>query len=62
MQSKWHHIHYNLIKKIMGSYNKHLDIACAGGTFIGMLDQNKKSVGIDISSKQINYAKKKISN
>jgi len=59
MQSKWHHIHYNLIKKIMGSYNKHLDIACAGGTFIGMLDQNKKSVGIDISSKQINYAKKK---
>ena len=58
IQSKWHHIHYNLIKKIMGSYNKHLDIACAGGTFVGTLDQNRKSIGIDISNKQINYAKK----
>ena len=58
VQSKWHHIHYNFVKKIMGSYNKHLDLACAGGTFIGNLNSEKKSVGVDISIKQINYAKK----
>ena len=34
IQSKWHHTHYNYVKKIMGSYTKHLDLACAGGTFL----------------------------
>ena len=58
IQSKWHHTHYNYVKKIMGSYTKHLDLACAGGTFIGNLSDNKKSFGVDISIKQINYAKK----
>ncbi len=62
IQSKWHHIHYNFVKKIMGKYNKHLDIACAGGTFIGNLDKKKKSFGIDVSNKQINYAKEKYEN
>ena len=58
IQSKWHHTHYNYVKKIMESYTKHLDLACAGGTFIGNLSDNKKSFGVDISIKQINYAKK----
>ena len=62
IQSKWHHIHYSIIKKIMGVYKKHLDIACAGGTFIGTLNKNKKSFGIDISINQINYAKKNYEN
>ena len=46
----------------MGVYKKHLDIACAGGTFIGTLNKNKKSFGIDISINQINYAKKNYEN
>ena len=62
IQSKWHHTHYNYVKKIIGSYTKHLDLACAGGTFIGNLSDNKKSFGVDISMKQINYAKKNYEN
>ena len=44
IQSKWHHIHYNLVKKILGNYKKHLDVGCAGGTFINFLDKDKISM------------------
>ena len=58
IQSKWHHIHYNLVKKILGNYKKHLDVGCAGGTFINFLDKDKFSYGADVSNNQIKYAKK----
>ena len=58
IQSKWHHIHYNLVKRILGNYKKHLDVGCGGGTFINFLDKKKISHGVDISDNQINYAKK----
>ena len=58
VQSKWHHIHYNLVKRILGNYKKHLDVGCAAGTFINFLDKKKISHGVDISDNQINYAKK----
>ena len=59
IQSKWHHIHYSLVKKIIGKYTKHLDVGCEGGTFVNFLDKNKFSYGADISINQIKYAKKK---
>ena len=46
-----------LLKKI-DEQNHHLDIGCGSGTFISLL-QNKFSVGIDISEKQINFANRK---
>ena len=58
IQSKWHHIHYSLVKKILGNYKKHLDVGCAGGTFVNFLDKNKISYGADISINQIKYARK----
>tara|TARA_Y100000590_G_scaffold47226_1_gene50052 strand:- start:3269 stop:3997 length:729 start_codon:yes stop_codon:yes gene_type:complete len=57
IQSKWHHIHYKLVKKILGNYKSHLDVGCAGGTFVNFLEKNKKSYGADISHNQIKYAK-----
>ena len=59
VQSKWHHIHYNLVRKILGNYKKHLDVGCSGGTFINFLDKKKISYGVDVSSNQIKYARKK---
>ena len=41
----------------MEEYESHLDIACGPGTFIGTY-LDIRSVGIDISSEQIQYAKK----
>jgi len=57
IQSKWHHLKFSFIKEKLENYTDHLDIGCGPGTFIGSLDQNKKSTGIDISLNQIEYAK-----
>ena len=58
VRSAWHHIKFNFIRNRIKTKNTHLDIGCGPGTFISLL-RNKLSIGIDISSKQINYAKKK---
>ena len=59
IQSKWHHIHYYLVKKKLGNYRKHLDVGSASGTFINYLDKKRISYGVDISINQIKYAQKK---
>ena len=59
IQSAWHHIKFNYIKKKLFKSQNHLDIGCGPGTFLGIL--NKKSIGVDISESQINYAKKNYS-
>ena len=41
--------------------NSHLDYACGPGTLLNLINSNLK-VGIDISQKQINFAKKKYGN
>lgn len=57
LQSCWHHIKFKYVKNAMEEYESHLDIACGPGTFIGTY-LDSRSVGIDISSEQIQYAKK----
>ncbi|AFS48008.1 methyltransferase family protein [alpha proteobacterium HIMB5] len=58
VRSSWHQIKFNFIKNKIKNKNVHLDIGCGPGTFISLL-KNKLSIGIDISSKQINFAKNK---
>lgn len=58
LQSCWHHLKFLSVKKEMGEYKNHLDIACGPGTFIGKYLDNK-STGWDISEQQIDYAKSK---
>ena len=59
IQSKWHHLKFSHVLRRMDNYQSHLDIGCGPGTFIGLLDENKTSVGIDVAPGQIDYAKKK---
>lgn len=61
IQSAWHHIKFNFIKKKIDQKIKHLDIGCGPGTFIGLLKKTE-SIGIDISKNQILYANKNYSN
>lgn len=58
IRSAWHHIKFNFIKRKIDRKDNHLDIGCGSGTFISLL-KNKFSVGLDISKRQINFAKKK---
>lgn len=57
LQYSWHYKKFKTVKCHFPEYKTHLDIACGPGTFIGnFLD--KRSIGLDISVNQINYAKK----
>ena len=60
LQFSWHYLKFKTVKDQFPEYSSHLDIACGPGTFIGnFLD--KKSIGLDISDNQINYAKNRYS-
>jgi SAM-dependent methyltransferase len=57
VQSKWHHLKFNLFRPLMRNYRRHLDIGCGAGTFIGsLLPGLHDSLGIDISRNQTDYA------
>tara|TARA_B100000029_G_C17526998_1_gene942011 strand:- start:252 stop:971 length:720 start_codon:yes stop_codon:yes gene_type:complete len=60
IQSNWHNITFLKIKKHLSSDIKHLDYACGPGSLIGLYSESK-SLGYDISDKQIKYAKKRFS-
>ena len=57
IQTNWHNITLNSIKQILEPGLTHLDYASGPGTLIGLYSE-AKSIGVDISNKQINYAKK----
>jgi ubiquinone/menaquinone biosynthesis C-methylase UbiE len=57
MQSKWHQLKFERIRRELGQAHKHLDIACGPGTFIGTLPDTVSSTGVDIATSQIDYAR-----
>tara|TARA_B100000123_G_scaffold257039_1_gene220728 strand:+ start:107 stop:814 length:708 start_codon:yes stop_codon:yes gene_type:complete len=58
IQSAWHHIKFDYVEKKISDTENHLDIGCGSGTFLGNYLRNKKRIGVDIASKQIEYAVK----
>jgi SAM-dependent methyltransferase len=56
IQSKWHHQKFAHVREAMGPFASHLDIGCGPGTFIGTLEGPGRSIGVDISAPQIEYA------
>ena len=58
IQANWHNQTFQKIKSLINFDDFHLDYACGPGTFIGKYDLNN-STGVDISSKQIGFARKK---
>lgn len=56
VQSKWHHLKFQRIAKEIEGSEKHLDIGCGPGTFIGTLPTAHKSLGVDIAPGQVAYA------
>jgi 2-polyprenyl-3-methyl-5-hydroxy-6-metoxy-1,4-benzoquinol methylase len=58
MQSKWHQLKFDRIRRELGQSRKHLDIACGPGTLIGTLPDDISCIGVDIAVSQIDYAQK----
>lgn len=57
VQSAWHHLKFDYLRRMMPeNYSNHLDIGCGPGTFIGTLPAERRSLGIDIATSQIQYA------
>lgn len=59
MQSKWHHLKFQHVRRQMPAQGFHIDVACGPGTFIGTLPFGLQSVGVDISEPQIRYARER---
>jgi ubiquinone/menaquinone biosynthesis C-methylase UbiE len=58
IQSKWHHHKFEHFRQSIDCAEKHLDLACGGGTFIGnYFNDNSFRVGIDIAPAQLAYAR-----
>jgi 2-polyprenyl-3-methyl-5-hydroxy-6-metoxy-1,4-benzoquinol methylase len=58
MQSKWHHLKFARVAGEIAGRRRLLDIGCGPGTFIGCFDEpGRTSVGVDISSPQVAYAR-----
>ena len=57
IQSIWHHHKFAHVRALMGRATHHLDIACGPGTFIGTVEGNVVSTGVDIAESQIDYAR-----
>ncbi|HXX90737.1 MAG TPA: class I SAM-dependent methyltransferase [Acidimicrobiales bacterium] len=58
IQSKWHHLKFRRVIEEMEGYQRHLDVGCGPGTLTGLLDDRFLSTGIDISTTQIEYARR----
>lgn len=57
IQSKWHHLKFEAIRRHIAGAGSHLDVACGPGTFIGTLPETMESVGVDISKPQVEFAR-----
>ena len=55
IQACWHILTYKKVAKYINDSSNHLDYACGPGTLIGQFT-NANSIGVDLSSNQINYA------
>jgi 2-polyprenyl-3-methyl-5-hydroxy-6-metoxy-1,4-benzoquinol methylase len=55
-QSKWHHLKFERVTREIASYSRVLDIGCGPGTFVGSLDENHTTLGVDVSGQQVAYA------
>lgn len=59
IQSKWHHLKFDRVRRELPPTGRHLDIACGPGTFIGTLAPGLICTGLDIAKAQIDYARKR---
>ena len=55
IQACWHNLTYIKVSQLILGSEEHLDYACGPGTLIGKYTKSN-SLGVDISSNQINYA------
>jgi 2-polyprenyl-3-methyl-5-hydroxy-6-metoxy-1,4-benzoquinol methylase len=56
-QSKWHHLKFRRVARELEGRRHVLDVGCGPGTMLGSLGGKHESVGTDLSTRQIEYAR-----
>ena len=59
VQSKWHHLKFQRVSREFSSGSVHLDVGCGPGSFISTLPDDIDSMGVDVTSVQVEYARRK---
>jgi SAM-dependent methyltransferase len=57
IQSKWHHLKFQRVARLVAGRRRVLDVGCGPGTLLGVLGDEHESVGVDITQPQIDYAR-----
>ena len=57
VQSKWHHLKFARVAEELAGHRRVLDLGCGPGTMLGQLGREHESVGMDLSTRQIEYAR-----
>ena len=57
VQSKWHHLKFQRVARLVAGRRRVLDVGCGPGTLLGMVGDEHESVGVDITAPQIDYAR-----
>jgi SAM-dependent methyltransferase len=58
IQSKWHHLKFARVARELDGYRRVLDVGCGPGTMVGNLGALHDCVGTDLSTRQIDYARR----
>ncbi|MDX6658243.1 MAG: hypothetical protein QOH62_3036 [Solirubrobacteraceae bacterium] len=58
MQSKWHHLKFERVARELEGSRRVLDVGCGPGTLAGNFGRDHDWVGTDLSTRQIDYARR----
>lgn len=57
IQSKWHHLKFGRVARELEGFERVLDVGCGPGTLAGNFSDGHDWVGLDLSVRQIQYAR-----
>ncbi len=57
VQSKWHRIEFDIVRRAIAARRPLLDVGCGPGTFLGTFGPDERVHGLDVAGAQIEFAR-----
>ncbi len=58
VQSKWHHLKFEAVRREAGALAPLLDVGCGPGTFLGSIEDGRECLGLDVAAEQVEFARR----
>lgn len=58
VQSKWHHLKFEAVRREVGTLAPLLDLGCGPGTFLGSIGDGRECLGLDVAAEQVEFARR----